>query len=82
MIEHTLWEGLSRGQLAEMTGETEALCDWQMSLDVGQRGSDDWLFEDDLTTADVEALIDSTGDVSWALDLDKEHWFLEHGHRC
>lgn len=52
-----------------------------MSLDVGKRSSGNWLFEDDLTTADVEALVDTSGDVGWALDLDKEHWFLEHWRR-
>jgi len=82
MIETALREGLSGGQRAEMAGEAEALCDWEMSLDVGQRSANDWLFKDDLTTADVEALIDTTGDIGWALDLDKEHWFLEHGRRC
>jgi len=49
-----------------------------MSLDVGKRSSHDWLFEDDLTTTDVEALVDTSSDVSWALDLDKEDWFLEN----
>jgi len=61
-----------------MAGKAKALCDWEMGLDVGERGTDDRLFEDDLTTADVEALVDTTGDFSWALDLDEEHWFLEH----
>lgn len=78
MIKHALWEGLSGGQRAEMAGEAEALSDWKMSLDVGQRGTDDWLFEDDLTAADIEALVDTTGGVSWARDLDEEDWFLEH----
>lgn len=59
-----------------MAGETEGFSDWKMSLDVGERSSDDWLFEDDLTAADVEALVDTTGNISWALDLDKENWFL------
>jgi len=49
-----------------------------MSLDVGKRSSGDGLFEDDLTTADVETLVDTSSYVGWALDLDKEDWFLEN----
>lgn len=78
MIEHTLWERLTRGEGSEMAGEAEAFSDWKMSLDVGKRSSGDGLFEDDLTTADVEALVDTSSDVGWALDLDKEDWFLEN----
>jgi len=35
MIEHTLWECLSGGQLTEMACEAETLSDWKISLDVG-----------------------------------------------
>lgn len=59
-----------------MAGEAETLSDWEIGLDVGKRCSGDWLFEDDLTTTDIEALVDTTGNLSWALDFHKEDWFL------
>jgi|ERR1719264_1969717 len=59
-----------------MAGEAETLRDWKIGLDVSKGCSSYWLFEDDLTTTDVKALVDTTGNITWALDFHKEDWFL------
>jgi hypothetical protein len=81
MIEHTLWEGTSRGGGTESLGETERLGDWKVGLHVDEWGSGDWLFSDNDTSTLGEALVDSTNGVIWALNLDEEDWLDESGCR-
>ena len=77
MIEHTLWESTSGGSGSEGLGETEGLSDRKEGLHVDEWGSVDWLFSGDNTSSLGEALVDTTDSVIWALNLNKEDWFLE-----
>ena len=77
MIEHTLWEGTTRGGSSESLGESKGLSDWKVSLQVDKWGSIDWVLTDDHTSSLGEALVDSTDSIIWALNLDKEDWLLE-----
>ena len=70
MIEHTLGEGLSTGGGTEISGETEGLHDGQVSLNGEHGGSGTLLFAEDLTSALVQATVDTADGVFGTLDLD------------
>mmetsp|Transcript_10545 Transcript_10545/g.29798 ORF Transcript_10545/g.29798 Transcript_10545/m.29798 type:complete len:859 (+) Transcript_10545:55-2631(+) len=71
MIEHRLWEGLSRGGSSQDTGETEGLDDWQVGLDVVDRGTRSLNLLEHNTSLLVQHRVDTTNGVLWTLDLDQ-----------
>lgn len=70
MIEDTLGEGLSGGMRAELSVESEGLGDGEVSLDGEHGRSGALLLGEDLSTALVQATVDTADGVFWALDLD------------
>jgi hypothetical protein len=77
VVEDHLWEGLTTSSLSQFTSETEGLVDWQVGLDSEQWSTWTLFLGDDLTSLLVEDGVDTTNGVLWALDLDKEDWFLD-----
>jgi len=77
MIEDTLGEGLSGGVRAELSVESEGLSDGEVSLDCEHGCSRALLLGEDLSTTLVQATVDTTDGVFWALDLDKVDGLLE-----
>lgn len=69
MIEHTLWEGSSRGGSSQSLSETERFSDWKMCLHVDEWGSWDRFLTDDNTSSLGKGLIDTTNDIIWSLDF-------------
>lgn len=70
MIEHTLGEGLSGGVRAELSVESEGLGDREVSLNSEHGGSWPLFFAEHLSTAFVQAGVDTTDGILRALDLD------------
>lgn len=70
VIEDTLGEGLSGGMRAELSVESEGLGDGEVSLDGEHGRSRALLLGEDLSTALVQATVDTADGVFWALDLD------------
>ena len=77
MVEHTLWEGTSRGGSSEGLGESKGLSDWKVSLEVDKWGSLNWILTNNHTSSLGETLVNSTDGIIWALDLNEEDWLLE-----
>lgn len=69
MVEHGLGEGLSSGVLAELSVEAEGLGDREVGLDSEHGGSRALLLREDLSTALVQAGVDTTNGVFGALNL-------------
>jgi hypothetical protein len=70
MVEHALGEGLAGGMRAELSVEAEGLGDREVSLDSEHGGSRALLLGEDLSTTLVQAAVDTTDGILWALDFD------------
>ena len=70
MVEHGLWEGLTRRRRAKVAVEAEGLGDRQVRLDGEHRRSGPLLFTEDLSTALVEHTVYTADGVLGALNLD------------
>ena len=70
MVHDTLGERLARRSSAEFTVEAEGLHDGEVSLDGEHGGSGPLFFGEDLSTALVQARVDTTDGVFGTLDLD------------
>ena len=81
MIEHTLWEGTTRGSLSKGLSETEGLRDWQVAFNVDEWSSGDGLFSDNDSSTLGDALVNTSDAIIRALDLDQEDW-LHKSWRC
>jgi len=77
MIEHALWEGLSRGVRAEISGETKGFQHREVSLDVVEGCSWALLFGDDVSTTTIQHWVDTRDGAFGALDFDEVDWLLE-----
>lgn len=77
MVEDALWEGLTGSEGTEMCGETEGFSDWQVGLDLLEWGTSDLVFFLDGTTTGGQALVDTTGGISWGGNFSKEDWLEE-----
>ena len=79
MVKHRLREGLTSGMRSKLSVESEGFGDGQVGLDSEHRSTRTLLLREDLTTTLVEARVDTTDRVLWALDLDEEDGLLETG---
>ena len=77
MREDTLREGLTGGLRTEIGGETEGLEDGQVGLNLVERSTGALFFSNDVSTTLIQARINTTNGVFWALDIDEEDGFLE-----
>lgn len=69
MIKHALWEGLSSGVGAQISGESERLVDGQESLDDEHGRSGNLRFLEDVTTTTIKHSVDTSDGDFRALDL-------------
>lgn len=60
MVEHALWEGLSTGVGAQVSGEAERLVDGKVCPYDEHRGTSHLLFLEDMTTSAIKHTVDTT----------------------
>jgi len=71
MVEHALWESLSRGGGSQFGGETEGLHDGEIGFDHVHGRSLDLLVLEHVTSLSVQDAVDATDGLLWALDFNQ-----------